>query len=70
MLDLAETSIGREGWTHRRLDGTMSQQRRESALKVVYIDSLDCCALEMQIRAKRRPHTIHTVDAVEYGGGG
>lgn len=35
MLDLAETSIGRGGWTHRRLDGTMSQQRRESALKAL-----------------------------------
>lgn len=39
MLDLAETSIGREGWTHRRLDGAMSQQRRESALKVITADS-------------------------------
>ncbi len=34
MLDLVETSIARGGWSHRRLDGTMSQQRRESALKV------------------------------------
>lgn len=34
MLDLAETSIVRGGWTFRRLDGTMTQQRRESALEV------------------------------------
>ncbi|CAN0230678.1 unnamed protein product [Hapterophycus canaliculatus] len=33
MLDLAETSVARGGWDFRRLDGTMSQQRRESALK-------------------------------------
>ncbi|CAM9160862.1 unnamed protein product [Scytosiphon promiscuus] len=33
MLDLAERSFARGGWDFRRLDGTMSQQRRESALK-------------------------------------
>ncbi|CAM9576603.1 unnamed protein product [Ectocarpus sp. 4 AP-2014] len=33
MLDLAEASIARGGWTFRRLDGAMSQQQRESALK-------------------------------------
>lgn len=34
MLDLAEISLGKGGWKLRRLDGTMSQQKRESALKV------------------------------------
>ncbi|CAM9969208.1 unnamed protein product [Ectocarpus sp. 12 AP-2014] len=33
MLDLAEASIARGGRTFRRLDGAMSQQQRESALK-------------------------------------
>ncbi|CAM9686210.1 unnamed protein product [Ascophyllum nodosum] len=33
MLDLAERSLTRGGWTFRRLDGSMSQQKRESALE-------------------------------------
>lgn len=35
MLDLAETSLARGDWNVRRLDGSMTQQRRESALKVL-----------------------------------
>ena len=40
MLDLAERSLTRGGWTFRRLDGSMSQQKRESALEVKKIDAL------------------------------
>ncbi|CAN0565132.1 unnamed protein product [Laminaria digitata] len=39
MLDLAETCMSRGGWTFRRLDGAMSQQRRESSLKSFDMDA-------------------------------
>lgn len=51
MLDLAETSIGRGGLEFRRLDGTMSQERRESALKVRVYNIVRCTICDRMAQA-------------------